>query len=790
VTAHRPSWLVRILSPDGAEIGSGVLVSRRHVVTATEAVPGGPLRPATVWFPNASAAGPTGARVPAAVLDGAGWNPDLGLAVLELAWLADVEPATLSGHERRRGVDVVLPGPVAGATVGVGAVVLDREPAWGRLRLGILDEAGLARAAATGAPVLDPRTGFVVGFLVARDPRRPRMAPVVAALRWLPTLMTRPSDRPRGPGTVTAELRLVDALLDQPDIAGPSVRDDLTARLGAAFGRPIERHADVRGDLWSVVDRALERPDGPAMTIQTLWSLAPRESGSAAFQSWRSPPVTILHPGGELARLVPLEETRRLLAGSLPDRAPPDSEISLIVRVVTEDSPRADPRASPLRAFDLPPGGARLTVVVEAPTGLRPLDAVEQTVLVPAAGDSEPARFPFRTTAPGLHGVTVTAWVGGRFVGELALQVAVGVDTGVTGGEVRVDTLGPLRGSAHEATLQVLLNAGQYAFHLMVGDESFGVVPGERLTADPQAALTHARATLRAMSRGGGDYTPGNAVRLIRAMGIGLWDSLVPAPVKEQFWAVRERISSFSVASSKDTVPWELLYPLAPGQDEGFLVEQFPVLRRAPGQRPAGALNTGHPRFVVPPAAPRNAAAEVAAVRAALDAPESDGDLIADLDRLLALIDSGDTGLVHFACHNAFDQQAGGAIAMTGGAFVPDLLNAAAVQASLRRTTPLVFINACSSGVDVHRYTDVTGFAGQFMRAGAGAFVGTLWDVRSETARRFAEEFYGRLRAGTPLGPAVLQTRRALRDPADADPTWLAYTIYGDPGGTAVDRRG
>jgi CHAT domain-containing protein len=76
------------------------------------------------------------------------------------------------------------------------------------------------------------------------------------------------------------------------------------------------------------------------------------------------------------------------------------------------------------------------------------------------------------------------------------------------------------------------------------------------------------------------------------------------------------------------------------------------------------------------------------------------------------------------------------------------------------------------------------GWARQFMGAGAGAFIGSLWAVRSSSARAFAESFYHALvTEGEALGAASLQARQAIA--ADGgDPTWLAYTIYGNPSAT------
>jgi len=74
----------------------------------------------------------------------------------------------------------------------------------------------------------------------------------------------------------------------------------------------------------------------------------------------------------------------------------------------------------------------------------------------------------------------------------------------------------------------------------------------------------------------------------------------------------------------------------------------------------------------------------------------------------------------------------------------------------------------------------------KFLEAGAAAFVGTHWEVRDESARVFAEEFYrALLEDGVDLGSAVARARKAIKD-IPGDPTWLAYTLYGDPAATVV----
>ena len=207
------------------------------------------------------------------------------------------------------------------------------------------------------------------------------------------------------------------------------------------------------------------------------------------------------------------------------------------------------------------------------------------------------------------------------------------------------------------------------------------------------------------------------------------------------------------------------------------------MLRRVYGQRRSRRVSVTPSVYVVPAGSPANAGQEINALRHRLGASSEE---VCDLDRLLDLISTGTGGLLHFACHSTFRADAGGSsITMGGGPFVPELLNRAVTTRSLAVTNPLVFINACRSAGEVPEYTRLMGWASQFMAAGAGAFAGTLWAVRSATACAFAEAFYDALLAGQALGHAARAARKATAADA-ADPTWLAYAVYGDPEATAT----
>jgi CHAT domain-containing protein len=143
-------------------------------------------------------------------------------------------------------------------------------------------------------------------------------------------------------------------------------------------------------------------------------------------------------------------------------------------------------------------------------------------------------------------------------------------------------------------------------------------------------------------------------------------------------------------------------------------------------------------------------------------------------------------GILHFACHNSFSNAQGSAITLDGGPWKPGDLSTAVQQLALATARPLVFLNACRSASEAAWFSTMSGWAGEFMRAGAGAFVGSLWAVRSSSARAFAEAFYtGFVDEARPLGEASLLARQAIAEDT-GDPTWLAYTVYGNPAAFAA----
>jgi hypothetical protein len=487
----------------------------------------------------------------------------------------------------------------------------------------------------------------------------------------------------------------------------------------------------------------------------------------------------------------PDDRMERFLVGEAPAQVPAGEEFSLIARILVR-RPADEPSAA-MTGLTVGPDGADVVLLVQLDSGLSATDRLQATVHVPYRSGSAPVRFPLRAMREGLRQIRLSAWLGGTQLAEV--ELAVSAEPGRSGrgagrDQRRFAPIGRLRAEPGELTMQVGFDGERYSFQIISPRLISEPVLARALTESPGAAVERTVEMLRRFATPGAGYgaanpySPANSRRWVEETGVGLWQDLVPDPIKEAFWELRDGVGTFTIVCPDDRVPWELLYPLSRTEDHGFLAEQFPVLRRVAGQLSAPGFALRDASFVVPPHSPANASAEVERLREILS--QSGSGAISQLDDLLRLLDrGGPAGMLHFACHNTFSREQGGSsIAMDGGPFVPEMLNRAVTRRSLQTSHPLVFVNACRSAGAAPEYTRMMSWASQFMKAGAGAFVGTLWPVNSVRAAEFAEVFYSELAAGGTLGAATMRARTETVD--RADPTWLAYSAYGDSAAVAT----
>ena len=481
------------------------------------------------------------------------------------------------------------------------------------------------------------------------------------------------------------------------------------------------------------------------------------------------------HPGGGARQ--------RYLQGQYPESTSVGEPFPVQVSVVLA----AVPGGAALESFEVPPAGRDVRIQADVPAGLRVLGHRLLTVRVPEDRDSKPVMFELCADVPGVRTVSVTAWIDGSFLGELRIDITA--EHGRPAGRHR-HAMAPITTDAVEGavSLTVRFDPLQRAYRFEFHDEDY---PGEvtsNLAYEPGPRVEQLITSLEALAKGRSGHQAGQVRAHLMNSGAALWHELVPRDLREQFWERQGRIRQLTIVADNDAVPWELLYPMDPGHNEGFLVEQFPVTRGIFGQRMSRKLSLWPVWFVLPGSSLPGAQAEIDAIRVSLSSGNQLGDVISEATPLQNLIASGDFGLLHFACHNVYDPVGGSSIKFGSVPFTPTDLTAAAINKVLARSAPTVFINACRSAGLTATYNRLDGWATKFLEAGAAAFIGSLWAVSDGAAREFAEELYGQLQSGSSLGQAVTRARTAAAGRPD-DPTWLAYAVYGDPRATLGQER-
>ena len=464
---------------------------------------------------------------------------------------------------------------------------------------------------------------------------------------------------------------------------------------------------------------------------------------------------------------------RRRMVGQCPDTVRVGETFSLLVRIGVSEG------GAELKSFAVPAGGLDVLLVLHAP-GLRVLRGERQTLRVPAEGDSEPSMFELVADSPGARKISITAWQQGSYLGELLVDLAAFPDAPASRPQsVRAELSREIVDGA--VTLVVRYDPARNAYRFQFHDIDNPREEVHALSNPPGPLVEELVNELDRLAEGRTGYSAGETRDYLQDAGARLWQQLLPQRVRDQFWERQNRIRQLTIIADGDAVPWELLYPMDPGHDAGFLVEQFPVTRDLFDRPPlVRSLRLHPPRFVLPPDSPEAAGDEIAGLRHLLQAGQSPEAVLSEFTPLRRLINQGGFGLLHFACHNSFSPAGGSSISLGNQPFTVTNMQTARINRSLLSSTPVIFLNACRTAGLAATYNGLDGWAEAFMQAGAGAFVGSLWAVTDGAAREFAQEFYHQLREGLPLGEAVTKARGSAAS-QPGDPTWLAYTVYGDP---------
>jgi hypothetical protein len=475
---------------------------------------------------------------------------------------------------------------------------------------------------------------------------------------------------------------------------------------------------------------------------------------------------------------------QRFLQGRFPERVRLGEEVSLLVRLGLQPGARLE---AGLRPLAVPEAGLDVVLLLVENPGFTLRSPERAVVHVIPRQDSNWAGFELQAARQGVHTLQVEAFAGGTGLGGLSVQVSVDPIARTGPSMERTSPAGITRAHPGEISLLLSYDPDHQVYRYRLVDSSgyySEEAASDRLLQPPGEAIEQLVGQLNMLARGQAAWDAATTKDWLQGQGIALWNSFIPQALQREFWQRRDEITQMTVVSQGDPVPWELLYPFAPGgQDAGFLVDQFPVVRRRYGPRPPSRLELGAADLVLSGDGSLAAAqAEIAVLDGLLRGRGLAARRIGDLPSLLQAFQRGDIGLLHFSCHNAFARRAPNASRILLGSqpFEPVFLEAHAG----RFTAPLVFLNACRTDGQAALYTTVEGWAASFLRAGAGAFIGSLWEVTDTSACTYAQEFYRAALGGHTLAESARQARDAIRD-NPGDPTWLAYTLYGDPAATA-----
>lgn len=521
-----------------------------------------------------------------------------------------------------------------------------------------------------------------------------------------------------------------------------------------------------------------------AETRRTFRHVARR--GAAQFEPWSlladpptraptspTPAVAPTSAPGPLPAAARLEQRHLRVSGPGAVRA--GQRFALVAELLVAPSPEHG--AVALRRFAVPAEGRQVAIDVHVRGGLRVLSDATYTLMLLPAVDSDPARFELQGAVEGPARVTLRAFaLPSDYLGQVTLDIAVGGDGATAPQTVQSAALDAGEATPGLALLEVQAEPSMRALHFLL--RGSGRLPARLAATVPLAedladVARGLREKLDRIAQGTALSSRAMAA-LLAGTGADLWQRLLPPAIAEVLDRHLDEIDTLMLVGADDPLPWELLYRPA---GRAFLGDEVLLARWSTQGARRLQLGPGPRRYVLPQAdkAPPTAGDEIAQVEQLVGA----GRRISTLEGLLDQLDEACFGLLHFAAHNVVDTQLPATDFIKLDQPFQQAMLGAQYGGRLSAQAPLVFMNACNTSAAGLLWTGASGWAGRFLDAGAGAFVGSLWQVRDRRALQFAAAFYAQLATGQPLGHAFRQARAAVA--GEGDPTRLGYTLYGHP---------
>lgn len=501
------------------------------------------------------------------------------------------------------------------------------------------------------------------------------------------------------------------------------------------------------------------------------------------------PPVQIRTKGltrGSILETRATEAVPCTLKAEFPDTVPLQQTVSLLVSLSTEiEGGGAGQAQLPLAV----PKGTNLDIVIQPKRGFI-IDGLSEACML-VTDEEEIVQFRLKAVELGPSEIRILAFTGGQRLGTIILKPLI-MDAAEPLSNERVaqeHDIVAIKMQEPDLYMLILQEQNTLTFRLKSLDRGLGLTfqpfGPVTLKLNPREHFNNFFEEIEKLPLANA-HDKEIAQKKLEAKGTKLFQEVIPQDLQVLLWSLRDKIQSVQIQSGDSDIPWELCR--LQGKENGrtvdgpFFCEAFAITRCLDRTAPKPTLSLKNIALVIPKDSKLPYAASERDYMLSLANGGRRVDRIPanfiDLKKTLA---KGEYDGWHFTGHGDFkgehDFIRTAMLLEKFEEMVPEDL--CDETQNLGQASPLVFLNACRIGRSAMSLTDIGGWAGEFLRAGAGAFIGAYWSIYDQAANDFAKAFYSKLLAGMEIGRAVKEARMAIKPLGD--PTWLAYTVFADP---------
>lgn len=268
----------------------------------------------------------------------------------------------------------------------------------------------------------------------------------------------------------------------------------------------------------------------------------------------------------------------------------------------------------------------------------------------------------------------------------------------------------------------------------------------------------------------------------LRSFGQTLWQML-PVEFRNEYLRLRNSIRSMVVYSNDLVFPWELVQPHEVVDGKFYLYDFLGA---------GHVLGRWQPKLGLRPKQQRVAVAGFAVVRPRykigdLDWADDEVKTLRDMfpgaiqvepvtaTTINGLMNRNDIQLVHFTGHGDYQANSDlNALRLEDGNFASIRMLGTRLG---HEAQPILYLNACSLGKTAPVPGRLGGFAANCLAGGWSGVIAPYWLINDESAARFSQLLYAKLKAHRSIGEALQELRAEHQD----DPMFLAYSYVGDP---------